>query len=252
MISWVPYDLDQAREAMSVYSTLEQRGLWSCGFMQGATGAILMGGEPDAFLAGYAAGASARENSEEYRKEQVSDKRRAAAEKRWKGRREDASAAPADANEDANEMQEPMQTSCKSDANGHAKPDAKAMQNDAYRTVQDITKQGHKTALCVNAARAEFSPAIRRDASSQPTREEFVAYAAHRWPEWHEAKVSAIYAEWSARCWTTPEGGRIANWTTLLAKFRKLTDPAHLGERVPLGRITSAAAGIADGMRLQP
>ena len=104
MISWVPYDLENARASMMRWSTLEQRGLWSCGFMQGATGAILMGGEPEAFLDGYAAGSAARENSDEYRKEQVADKRKAAARKRW------------DANGHANGMQKRCKRPCKSDA----------------------------------------------------------------------------------------------------------------------------------------
>ena len=195
MISWVPYDLENARASMMRWSTLEQRGLWSCGFMQGATGAILMGGEPEAFLDGYAAGSAARENSDEYRKEQVADKRKAAARKRWdanghaNGMQNHANAAQNRTNSrersDANDMQTAMQTACKSDANGHAK----AMQNDATR--QDSTRQDNdnnsSSSVFVNSAPAPeadgVGTALPTDSAAAPALRVEDTPAAPAWPK---------------------------------------------------------------------
>ena len=276
MITWVPYDLDQARAAMAKFSTLEQRGLWSCGFMQGAAGAILMGGEPDAFLAGYAAGTSARENSEEYRKEQreaISEKRSAAAKKRWSGRESDAKA-----------MQNPMQTVCKSDAktcknepkspvqttnsaeNADAKPDANSMQNMPYRTVQDITKQEteQQRQPCENFPRdAREEPRGTRRIwpnrfryTERPDRNSFIEACKERYPKWQPDAVAAVWDAWNRNGWrvlTGPEKTlqKIGNWAVMAEIWYKNADETEKFEKLDIGSALRAAAPDLSSMRFQ-
>lgn len=75
-----------------------------------------------------------------------------------------------------------------------------------------------------------------QDLSSRPSLENFLAYAAERWPEWHRDDLVRIYGDLVRRGWTAQAGEPIANWQSLLASFRFHVDPAHLGERYPLGQ----------------
>lgn len=60
-MSWVPYDLDQARKALAKWPTLRQIGYWHEGFIAGAMGDELTGNEALPFLDGHAAGKTASE-----------------------------------------------------------------------------------------------------------------------------------------------------------------------------------------------
>lgn len=74
-----------------------------------------------------------------------------------------------------------------------------------------------------------------QDLSSQPSLEDFLAYAAERWPEWHRDDLERIYGDLSHRGWTAQAGEPIANWQSLLASFRLRADATHLGERHAMG-----------------
>ena len=106
-MDWVALDLSGMREALLRWKTMEERGQLAVGFHMGATGAILMGGEPAAYLDGYERGQKAREESEEKR-ERVAEVRRNAANARWNKRAAPppppAGDAPADAPVDANAL----------------------------------------------------------------------------------------------------------------------------------------------------
>ena len=290
MISWVPYDLENARASMMRWSTLEQRGLWSCGFMQGATGAILMGGEPEAFLDGYAAGSAARENSDEYRKEQVADKRKAAARKRWdanghaNGMQNHANAAQNRTNSrersDANDMQTAMQTACKSDANGHAK----AMQNDATRqdsTRQDSTRQdndNNSSSVFVNSAPAPeadgvgtalptdsaAAPALRvedtpaapawpkgLDPRAIPTRYAYLAACRQRFPRWQDKFAAATWDAWKRNGWRDGLDQPIHNWQRLTEVWYRGADETQKFEPLPIGAALRSVAPDLSSMRFQ-
>ena len=85
-----------------------------------------------------------------------------------------------------------------------------------------------------------------QDLSSRPSLENFLAYAAEQWPEWHRDDLERIYAGLVRRNWTDQDGAKIANWQSLLASFRFHVDPAHLGERYPLGQfVRSLLEGAA-------
>lgn len=112
MMDWVPLHLSDTREALQRWDTMDERGQWICGYYQGATGALLMGGEPPAFSDGYTQGVSAHLNANEHR-ERVSKARREAAAKRWERRshtpQPDANNAIACVIVDANRMHKTVQ-----------------------------------------------------------------------------------------------------------------------------------------------
>lgn len=122
-MDWVALDLGVTRDALQRWKTMEERGQWVCGFHMGASGAILMGGEPEAFLSGYELGKNAREESEEKR-ERVAAVRRTAAEARWGKRKQPAPPdPPTDASADANASAPAMQNpSTRQDKTGHITP----------------------------------------------------------------------------------------------------------------------------------
>lgn len=103
-------------------------------------------------------------------------------------------------------------------------------------------KQASLSAPSVNPAREQnFSPEAqgqvdvkRLSPTKEPTEAEFLAYAAHRWPEWHTDAVVSIYRSWHKGRWEA-QGEKIANWIALLAVFRLRADPAHLGPRYDMG-----------------
>lgn len=113
------------------------------------------------------------------------------------------------------------------------------------RKANAFLKAPCKSDLSANSARAISEPGEEgqickkrgwQDLSSRPSLEDFLAYAAEQWPEWHRDDLERIYAGLVRRNWTDQDGASIANWQSLLASFRFHVDPAHLGERYPLGQ----------------
>lgn len=103
---------------------MEQRGQWMVGFHQGASGAVLIGGEPPAFADGFVCGERAHNDSAAHRDE-VSERRRESAKKRW------------NRNDDAN---------AQANAQANASPFASCKTYAQDNTRQDITNKTNNSA----------------------------------------------------------------------------------------------------------
>lgn len=141
-MDWVPFVLEDAREALIQWPQAQDRGMWVAGFFAGASNALPMGGEPEAFICGFSSGSIARANSESKRAS-TSEVRAAAARARWD-----------------REMSKQLEVKCAEyaveDANACAKADANAMHKTGQdKTRQDTTEQEKTTTKRV---RASFSP----------------------------------------------------------------------------------------------
>jgi hypothetical protein len=139
-MDWVPFVLEDAKHALTRWSGTQDRGMWVAGFYSGAAQSLIMGGEPEAFLDGYACGSVARGNADKNRS-RISEVRAAAARARWD--REQPKQIVMDANacavEDANAYAvEDANAYAVEDANAYAVEDAPAM----HKTdIQDKTQQ---------------------------------------------------------------------------------------------------------------
>lgn len=93
---------------------------------------------------------------------------------------------------------------------------------------------------------------IRAIPAPRPSRLQFLAYAKQHWPEWHQPKVGAIYADLCAKGWVI-DGKPVRDWTALLRRLRSMTDPAHIGERFPIGtRLLQSSPETTQSMRFVP
>lgn len=183
-MDWVPLNLADTRQALQRWTTMEQRGQWICGYHQGASGALLMGGEPDAFADGFAHGSKAHADSSEHRAK-VSQARSDAAKKRW-NRGSDASAHP------------------NADANAYGIEDAKPI----HKTRQDRTEQTEQQL-------PPQSPQVGRRPSAPmfvpPTEQEWVAYCTATWPDWHPTCAAEGWAYYQSVGWKM-RAGPIRDW----------------------------------------
>ena len=168
----------ESRAALQRWNTMEQRGQWMVGFHQGASGAVLLGGEPDAFADGFACGERAHNDSATHRDE-ISERRRESAKKRW-NRTSDANG---DANADAN-----------ADANVYA-------QDKTRQDITNKTKQ-HPPIAPQGARRTKFVP---------PTEQEWVAYCQEVWPEWSPTCSAESWAYYAGVGWRL-KAGPIRDW----------------------------------------
>ena len=179
---WVPFNLADSREALQKWETMEQRGQWIVGYHQGASGALLIGGEPDALVDGYRCGERAHNDSSAHRAE-VSERRRESAKKRW----------DRDLNANAN---------ANAHANAHANASCKTHAQD--RTGQDITEQDKEEPPKAprGAVRTKFLP---------PTESEWVAYCFEMWPEWSPICSAESWAYYQGVGWRM-RSGPIRDW----------------------------------------
>lgn len=141
-MDWVPFVLEDAKHALTRWPGAQDRGMWAAGFYSGAAQALTMGGEPEAFLDGYACGSVARGDADKNRA-RISEVRAAAARARWD--REQPKQILMDANAYAVE-----------DANASPIAHAPAMHKtdkQTRQTRQDTTEQEKQT---TRRSRAEF------------------------------------------------------------------------------------------------
>lgn len=174
ILDWVPFVLEDAKLALTRWPGAQDRGMWAAGFYSGAAQALLMGGEPEAFLDGYACGSLARGDSDRNRT-RISEVRAAAARARW-------------------DREQPKQIIM--DANAYAVADANACAIEMHKTDkqdktrQDTTEQDRTRAKRV---RASFSPGMFDELLSQ----EFAASSQfvdswHSWVSDRHARRKAI------------------------------------------------------------
>lgn len=170
-MDWVPFVLEDAKHALTRWPGAQDRGMWVAGFYSGAAQSLLMGGEPEAFLDGYACGSLARNDSERNRA-RLSEVRAAAARARW-------------------DREQPKQIVM--DANAYAIADANACPNAMHKTDktrQDTTQQEKTTTKRV---RASFSPEMFDSMIPEAfaASEQFVE-AWHSWVSDRHARRKAI------------------------------------------------------------
>lgn len=144
-MDWVPFVLEDAKHALTRWGGAQDRGMWAAGFYSGASQSLLMGGEPEAFLDGYACGSLARGDADQNRA-RISEVRAAAARARWD--REQPKQIIMDANAYA-------VADAHADANAYAPEMHKTDRQD--KTRQDTTEQ-EKTKQ--KRVRASFSQAM--------------------------------------------------------------------------------------------
>lgn len=181
-MDWVPFVLEDAREALIQWPQAQDRGMWVAGFFAGASNALPMGGEPEAFICGFSSGSIARANSESKRAS-TSEVRAAAARARWDRER-------------SKQLEVKCAEYAVEDANACAKADANAM----HKTGQDKTRQD---------TTEQDKTRHPRKSASIPTEDEWVSYCRQTWTDWHVPGESWAY--YQSVGWRT-KAGPIKDW----------------------------------------
>lgn len=255
------------------------------GVLAGMMGLPSVPGASEAFAAGYTLGAAGKAKSEELRIAKAARDEAFQERQREKGRRSaearrarSGSAQPA---RTGSENVEDLPNRGSANPRTVVRGTSNRGSNRGSEFLEPLRKEGSKEGVEQEADASCFSldptltgkPARERSGSAQgsgsanakiplpcprdrrPSRDAFLAYAAARWPEWHRQAVAGIWDRWSrnGRGWCTPDNEPIRDWLALLEKFRSMADPAHLGERLPLGQFAAHhAADAADRMRFRP
>ena len=184
-MDWVPLNLADTRDALQRWASMDQRGQWICGYHQGASGSLLMGGESDAFLHGHQLGTSAYTNSMEHRNA-VSVERSKAANARW-----DAERARKSANADA--------IACpNADAIEYANGMHSTRQDKQTKTEQETKNKGGK-------------PPTRSARFIPPTESEWLEYCQKTWDNWHPSSIQSSWNHYESVGWMAGKS-KIKDW----------------------------------------
>lgn len=217
-----------------------------------------------AALVGYATGSAGKAKSEELRKRKVeAGKRSAEARNEKNGSSDPRANREQNVNTVPNAVPESVPENREQNVNvgrkeGRKEEEQVLQTNLSVNAARDRSASpGSGSADAGNNSRSVLADAetmtpeqIRAIPMPRPTRAQFLAYARLHWPEWHQPKVGSIYADLSAKGWTL-DGKPVHDWTKLLRKLRSMADPAHIGERLPIGSITRTVAPDLSSMRFQ-
>lgn len=171
-MDWVPFVLEDAKRAMTRWPNAQDRGMWAAGFYSGAAQALTMGGEPEAFLDGYACGSIARGDADKNRA-RISEVRSAAARARW-------------------DREQPKQIVM--DANAYAVVDAFASPNAHAQAMHKTDKQDKQD-------KTEQTRQTKQAKNAKPTEQEWVEYCAATWTDWQRERAAESWAYYEGKGW---------------------------------------------------
>lgn len=181
-MDWVPFVLDDAKSALTRWPGAQDRGMWAAGFYSGAAQSLMMGGESEAFLDGYACGSIARGDADKNRA-RISEVRAAAARARW-------------------DREQPKQIVM--DANAYAI-------EDAFASAIGHAPAMHKTDKQTRQTRQDKTEQTRKAKNDNPSEADWLAYCREGWPDWFTA--SEAWAHYEAVGWVTGKTkAPIRNW----------------------------------------
>lgn len=186
-MDWVPFVLEDAKRALTRWPGAQDRGMWAAGFYSGAAQALTMGGEPEAFLDGYACGSVARGDADKNRA-RISEVRAAAARARW-------------------DREQPKQIIM--DANAYAVEDANASPIAHAPAMHKTDRQTRQTRQ--DKTRQDKTGQDRTEQGNlpKPTEAEWVAYCSQTWPDWFTS--SEAWAHYESVGWMAGKA-KIKNW----------------------------------------